>query len=177
MSASERQKNFFNICDECKIYCCRNARPPITLKRKKIIEEYLCQQNILSQNSFLTKKYTFPKEDERGFCIFYDKETRKCIIQAKKPETCVAGPVTFDINKRTQKIEWYLKKEEICPLAGTLFKDHEMFKEHLKSAKKEILRLVKQLNSKELKTILQREEPETFKICENKIGKNILEKV
>jgi Fe-S-cluster containining protein len=177
MNKMERQRNFFNICNECKIHCCRNARPPITLERKKIIEKYLHLQKTFSQNSFLTTEYTFPKEDEGGFCIFYDKRTRRCSIQVIKPETCVAGPVTFDINKRTQKIEWYLKKEEICPLAGILFKDEKMFKDHLTSAKKEILRLVNQLNSKELKAILKREEPETFKICENEIGKDILDKI
>jgi hypothetical protein len=118
--------------------------------------------------------YVFPREDEEGYCVFHDKETRKCLIHPVKPETCVAGPITFDINLETGKIEWFLKTEKICPLAGKLYKNQEMLQKHLKSAKKEILKLVHQLDPKALKTILKIEEPETFKIGEDEIEKEKL---
>jgi len=177
MMTSKRQEDFFAICNNCKICCCQNVKPPITSERRKIIEEYLKEQQIPIQNPFIQTMYTFPREDAEGYCVFYDKQTRKCKIHPVKPETCVAGPITFDINKQTQKIEWYLKMEKICPLAGVLHKNNEILKKHLESAKKEILRLVYGLDSEALKTILKIEEPETFKIDEDPIGSEILAKL
>jgi len=165
--ASKRQEDFFNVCANCKISCCQNARPPITSGRKKIIEEYLKKNKIPIKNPFTKTTYTFPREDAEGYCVFYEKHTRKCKIHPVKPETCVAGPITFDINRKTQKIEWYLKMEKICPLAGVIYNNGEMLKEHLESAKKEILKLVCGLDREALRAILKIEEPETFKIDED----------
>jgi len=174
---NKRQDNFFDICGQCKIHCCKNARPPITSKRRKIIEEYLKEQKVPIENAFVQVSYTFPKEDTEGCCVFYDKKTRKCLVHPVKPETCVAGPITFDINAKSKKIEWYLKMEEICPLAGVMHENKEAFQMHLESAKKEILRLVHELDTKALQTILKIEEPETFKIDEDVLEKDILDKL
>ncbi|MGQ9507552.1 MAG: YkgJ family cysteine cluster protein [Candidatus Bathycorpusculaceae bacterium] len=174
---SQREEDFFNVCANCKISCCQNARPPITSERKKIIEEYLKEQKIPIQNPFTKTMYTFPREDMEGYCIFYDKQTRKCKIHPVKPETCVAGPITFDINKQTRKIEWYLKMEKICHLARVLHKNGEMFKKHLESAKKEIHELVHGLEPEALRAVLKIEEPETFKIDEDTIENHVLNKL
>jgi len=173
----ERQNNFFDICGQCKISCCQNARPPITLKRKKIIETHLEKQRIPVEDLFAQTAYIFPNEDAEGYCIFYDKETRRCRIHPVKPETCVAGPVTFDINVKSQRIEWYLKMEDICPLAGVMHKNEEALRKHLETAKKEILNLVSELDSKALKAILKIQEPETFKIGEDIVEERVLDKV
>ena len=174
---SKRQTDFFDICGQCKISCCQNARPPTTIERRRIIEAYLKKQRIPVENPFVRTAYTFPREDAEGYCVFCDKKTRKCLIHPVKPETCVAGPITFDINMPNRKIEWYLKKEEICPLAGVLYKNKGTLQKHLKSAKKEIFRLVSELDSEALKAILKIEEPETFKIDEDNAGKDILGKL
>jgi len=174
---NKRQTDFFNICGQCKISCCQNARPPTTSKRRKIIEAYLKKQKIHVENPFVRTAYIFTREDAEGYCVFYDKKTRKCLIHFVKPETCVAGPITFDINMPSRKIEWYLKKEEICPLAGVLYKNKGTLQKHLKSAKKEIFRLVSELDSEALNAILKIEEPETFKIDEDNAGKDILSKL
>ncbi|MDI6691042.1 MAG: YkgJ family cysteine cluster protein [Candidatus Bathyarchaeota archaeon] len=174
---SQRQEDFFNVCTNCKISCCQNAKPPITSARKKIIEKYLKEQEIPIKNPFTKTMYTFPREDAGGYCVFYEKQTRKCKIHPVKPETCVAGPITFDINKQTQKIEWYLKWKKICPLAGVLHKNPEILKKHLDSAKKEILKLVHGLEPEALRAILKIEEPETFKIDQNPIESPILNKL
>lgn len=126
---------------------------------------------------FVESDYTYPMEDAEGHCIFYDKGSRKCRIHPVKPETCAAGPVTFDINRKTRKIEWYLKTEKICPLAGKIYEDKRLFNSHLQSARKEILRLIKELNPKALKAILKIEEPETFKVDEENAGEEILNKL
>jgi Fe-S-cluster containining protein len=174
---SHRQDNFFDVCGRCKISCCQNARPPVTSERRRIIEAYLKEHKICIDNPFVRAAYTFPNEDAEGYCILYDKKTRNCQVQSVKPETCVAGPITFDINTESQKIEWYLKTEKICPLAGKLNKNEPILKRHLESAKKEIVRLVRELNAEALRTILKIEEPETFKIGEDNMGKDVLSKL
>ena len=174
---SRRESSFFDVCSRCGGDCCRNARPPLTLKRKQIIETYLKKQKIPIDNAFVQASYVFPKDDAEGYCIFYDKKTAKCLIHSVKPETCVAGPITFDINIKTRKIEWHLKMEKICPLAGVLYKNKGVLKKHLESAKREILNLVSELDSEALKAILKIEEPELFKIGEDNIGKDILDKL
>lgn len=173
----ERQENFFDVCSQCKGQCCRNARPPTTLKRKNIIERYLKRQKVSIENPFVKEAYVFPKEDAEEYCIFFDKKTAQCLVHSVKPETCVAGPITFDINVHNRKIEWHLKKETICPLAGKLYRNGEILKKHVESAKKEILQLVYELDSEALKAILKIEEPETFKISEDNIETVILEKL
>lgn len=116
---------------------------------------------------FENAEYAFPRETQDGYCIFFDKTTKKCRIHSVKPETCVAGPITFDINKQTGKLEWFLKTEKICPLAGALYRDEESFEKHAKSAKNEVLSLVQDLDSEALRAILSIEEPDTFKIGED----------
>jgi len=131
----------------------------------------------VARNTFENGEYSFPKETEDGNCIFLDKTTKKCRIHSVKPETCVAGPVTFDINRRTGKIEWYLKTAKICPLADVLYRDKEAFEKHLKSAKHEILRLVQDLDAEALGAILTIEEPDTFKVGEDAVHSKVLSKL
>jgi hypothetical protein len=176
-AVDRKENDFFNVCSQCRTSCCIDARPPLTPKRIKIIETHLKKQKIPLEKPFMQTSYTFPREDTENYCVFNDRKTGKCLIHAVKPETCVAGPITFDINTKTQKIEWHLKKETICPLAGRLYADKERLGKHQALAKKEILRLVKELDSEALKTILKIEEPKTFKIGEDTIEKTILAKL
>ena len=90
-------------------------------------------------------------------------------MHSVKPETCVAGPITFDINFSTKKIEWFLKKGEICAYAATLYADKEAFKKHFKIAKEQITQLVRELDPEELRAIVKIDEPNTFKIGENNL--------
>lgn len=174
-----RQSNFFDTCSKCRTNysCCNNTTPPITDKRRKTIEAYLKAEEISLENPFVKTDYVFPRLDSDGYCIFHDKKTGKCIVHDVKPETCVAGPITFDVNKKTGKIEWYIKMEKICSLAGAMHKNKKSLQEHLQSAKKRILRLVNELDSEALRAILKKEEVETFKIDEDMVEKQILDKL
>jgi len=174
---TSRQNNSFQVCSKCKFNCCQNARPPITWKRKKIIENYLAAQGLRIEKPFDDTNYTFPRETREGFCILFDKENAKCLVHSVKPETCVAGPITFDINLQTGKIEWFLKSESICPLAGILHKHKEALEKHLNLAKKELQTLVHELDAEALCAILKMEEPETFKIGEDSLSPEILGKI
>jgi Fe-S-cluster containining protein len=161
-----RQNDFFETCSHCKTNwsCCHETTPPITIKRMKAIEDFLKERGIEVQDPFVKTNYVFPRLDEDGYCVFHDTKTRKCIVHPVKPETCVAGPITFDVNKNTGTIEWFIKMEKICPLAGRVFEDKTLLKSHVESAKKEMNRLIRELDSKELDAILKKDEPETFKI-------------
>ncbi len=163
---SKRQENFFDTCSKCKANwsCCHETTPPITSRRRKIIETFLIENEIGIETPFLEKGYVFPRLDEDGYCVFHDRRTRKCIIHSVKPETCVAGPITFDIERNTGKVEWYIKMEQICPLAGRVYEDTARMRRHLKSAKKEISTLIAELDSVALDAILKKDEPETFKL-------------
>ena len=165
-SEGKRQSNFFDVCSKCKTNydCCHGTRPPITGNRRRIIEEYLKKERIPIVDAFVEEEYVFPRENEEGYCVFHDMKRRKCKIHAVKPETCVAGPITFDINRKSGEIEWFIKMEKICPLAGVVYNDKKTLQKHLGSAKKELKRLVEELSAQELKAILRKDEPETFKI-------------
>jgi len=133
--------------------------------------------NILVSSPFENRDYAFPRETQDGYCIFFEKATKKCNIHPVKPETCVAGPITFDINHETGKIEWFLKTEKICQLAAALYQDKEAFEKYSKSAKTEVLKLVQNLDSEALRAILTIAEPDTFKFGEDNLNSKVAAKL
>lgn len=175
----KRQANFVDTCSKCKTHwgCCLGTRPPISSERRQIVEAYLKEHGILIEDAFVEEDYVFPREQASGYCVFRDGTTGKCVVHAVKPETCVSGPVTFDINRWTGRIEWFLKMEGICDLAGVVAKDRTLLERHLDSAKREITRLVKQLDGKALRAVLAKDEPETFKIGEDDVDGEMLDKL
>jgi len=176
--SEEAQKNCrFDVCCECKLGCCQDAKPPIINERKRIIEEYMRKEEISIENPFVQANYCFPAVDEMCFCIFYHKQTKKCLVHTVKPETCKAGPVTFDINRRTQKVEWFLKTAALCSFAERLHQDDTQFKAHFKVAKAGILRLIRGLDAEALRAIMIIEEPQTFKIGEDALPKEVIGKL
>jgi Fe-S-cluster containining protein len=177
--ANERQEDFFNTCSACKTQysCCNDTTPPITDNRRSIIETYLEKNKLGFEDAFVDDEYVFPRLVEGKYCVFHDKTTRKCMIHTVKPETCVAGPITFDINVQNRKIEWFIKKNSLCQLAGVVFDDKRIFTSHLEAAKKEILTLVHELDARALRAILRKGEPETFKIGEDYLDGAVLDKL
>jgi Fe-S-cluster containining protein len=172
----DRQKNFFDVCSRCRTNysCCHDTTPPITEERRRIIEDYLKQNGSDFENTFDQTDYVFPRLKADGYCVFQHGKSRRCLIHAVKPETCVAGPITFDVNVTTGKIEWFIKKESLCQLAGIVYRDKKLLNKHLASAKKEINHLVLRLPISELKAILKKDEPETFKIGEDQLDEKVL---
>jgi len=126
---------------------------------------------------FVKAGYSYPAVDEFLFCRFFDKETRKCAVHPVKPETCVAGPVTFDINLSTRKLEWFLKKSEICDFAPILHGNKVAFKKHFEIAKKQLTLLICELDPEELSAVLKIDEPQTFKIGEDDLPSEVIKKL
>jgi Fe-S-cluster containining protein len=176
---SQRQTDFFGTCNRCSTgwSCCHETMPPVTGRRRRIIKAYLRANKIPVENPFVEAEYVFPRLMADGYCVFHDEKTRRCLVHPVKPETCVAGPVTFDIRAETSRIEWFIKTDKICPLAGRVYVDKALLKKHLGSAKREISTLVKELDSEALRAVLKKEEPETFKIDEDNLEKSVLNKL
>ena len=176
-SANNGTTYSFDVCSRCKSICCQDAKPPLTEKRKKIIKKYLEEQKIKIVKPFAKKNYSFPNVDDLLYCGLFNKEMGKCLVHPVKPETCVSGPVTFDINFGTKKVEWFLKKAELCALAGVLFNDKVAFKDHFEVAKKVLTHLICQLDADELQAIVQIEEPQTFKVGEDDLPPIVVKKL
>ena len=167
----------FDVCSQCKLICCQDANPPLTSKRMETLRAYVEEQEIPVQKAFAGKEYFHPTSDSEGICVFYNKQTQKCRVHKVKPETCRAGPVTFGINLKTRKVEFYLKKGQICAFAKVLYENKELLSKHLEAAKPEILRLISELDADALKAILQIPEPQTFKIDENDLPTEVILKL
>ncbi len=163
----------FDVCAHCNIMCCQGANPPLSEKRKKIITEYLLKNSAAVSGLFVDDEYSHPSADSEGYCAFFNKKTGKCSVHLVKPETCVAGPITFDINLKTKKVEWFLKKANICAFAQILFEDKDRFNQHLNAAQLELMGLISELDGKALCAIIKIPEPETFKVGENDLPKEV----
>ncbi len=174
----EKGKTYsFDVCSQCKIYCCQDAKPPLTETRKKILKQYLKEQKIKIDQPFTKESYSYPAVDELLYCNFFNKETKKCSVHSVKPETCVSGPITFDVNFKTKKIEYFLKKSEICAYAGVLYSDKANFKTHFEEAKKQLTQVVCQLDADELREIVKIDEPHTFKVGEDDLPIMVVKKL
>lgn len=74
-------------------------------------------------------------------------------------------------------MEWFLKKDEICPLAGQLHRERETYRKHMNSAKHELRQLVRDLDAQALRAVLTVDEPQTFKVGEDSIAPSVLTKL
>jgi len=167
----------YDVCSQCKVTCCQDANPPLSSNRKKIITQHLKENKIHIEKSFTTDDYTHPSTDKKGICTFYNQKTKRCIVHCVKPETCVAGPITFDINYNTSMVEFFLKKTSICAYAGVLFNDKPALKQHYTVAREHIIELIKELSADELRALCKIDEPETFKFCEEPLPPEVAKKL
>ena len=146
-------------CDECQLGggCCFEARPPLTSERIKIL-----LANGVSRDDIDSGRYKRLKLKPDGFCVLF--QNGKCSIHSIKPETCVAGPFTFDM--KGSILEIYLKKENICPMVRLLKENKEVYDGLFEAAVDKIIDLVRKLPKEELAGILKIEEPETELVME-----------
>ncbi len=166
-----------DLCKQCKQSCCRDANPPLTIRRRQLISQFFKQHSRNFKNVIVEEEYCHPVTDDERICIFFDKHTQKCSIHPIKPETCRAGPITFDINLLTGKVEWFIKKSEICALAETLLRNPSRLRAHFEIAKKELTRLISELDATSIQAVLRIEEPQTDRIGENRLPEEILDKL
>jgi Fe-S-cluster containining protein len=154
------------ICRECEQGggCCFDARPPLTQER---IDTLLARGFGPEDIEFGRYKRLKVKED--GYCVMF--QDGRCKIHSFKPETCVAGPFTFDV--KGSILEIYMKKEGICPLVRHLKEDLSLYNELFDLSVSKIVELVEKLPPEELEEILKIEERETELVAEIRIKRSL----
>jgi Fe-S-cluster containining protein len=146
-------------CGKCHLGCgcCFEARPPLTQERIDILLE-----GGVSPEAVECAGYKRLRLKSDGFCVLF--QDGRCSVHAIKPETCVAGPFTFDMEGSILQI--FLKKESICPMAGYLLSDRRAYEELFEISVQKIVDLVRALPADELAEVLKIEEPETDLVAE-----------
>jgi Fe-S-cluster containining protein len=146
-------------CGECHLDggCCFEARPPLSQDRIDILLE-----NGVNPDAIEFAGYKRLRLKPDGFCLLF--QNGRCSIHSIKPETCVAGPFTFDMKGTLLQI--FLKKESICPMVRFLKVNRKAYDELFEVSLKKILDLVKAVPALEMAEILKIEEPETDLVAE-----------
>lgn len=145
------------ICMECGGHCCDDAHPPVIADRY----EELTSAGI-SPDVFEDCGYRRLKTHSDGTCILM--KDHKCTCHAIKPETCRAGPFTFDVDGGTIRI--FLKQARICPIVPLLKSEPEAYRQQYEQAITHITRLVGGLSEDEIREINRIDEPETDLVAE-----------
>lgn len=154
------------ICRECEQdgVCCFDARPPLTQERIDILLARGC-----SPEDIELGRYKRLRVREDGYCVMLQEG--RCKIHSFKPETCVAGPFTFDVKGAI--LEIYLKREGICPMVRHIKEDPGLYDELFDLSVSKIVELVEKLPPEELEEILRIEERETELVAEIRMKRSL----
>ena len=140
------------------------AMPPLTEKRIDIL-----MANGVSPEDIEIKGYKRLRLKPDGFCVLF--QDGKCSVHSVKPETCVAGPFTFDVKGRILQI--FLKKPSICPMVKVLKKDLKAYESLFELSVSKIVELVNDLPPEELLEIVKIDEPETELVAEISLTRSV----
>ena len=146
-------------CDDCHLAggCCFEARPPLSQKRIDILME-----NGVSADAIEFVGYKRLRLRQDGFWVLF--RDGKCSIHDIKPETCVAGPFTFDIEGDMLQI--FLKRESICPMVRFLRANRKAYDALFETSVEKIMDLIRSVPEEEMAQILQIDEPQTDLVAE-----------
>ncbi len=146
-------------CSECHLIggCCFDARPPLSQERIDIL-----LKNGVSADAVEFAGYKRLRLKPDGFCVLFQEG--KCSIHSIKPETCVAGPFTFDIKENVLQI--FIKRESICPMVRFLKANRKAFDGLFETSVERIMELVSSVPTLEMAEILKIDEPETDLVAE-----------
>jgi Fe-S-cluster containining protein len=144
------------ICDKCGGRCCYYARPPLTEERISILLD-----NGMTLDDVRFREHRSLDCKSTGFCVGFSDG--RCRVQHVKPETCTAGPFTFDV--RNGNLEIFLKKERICDMVSFLKGNPGAYHEQFELAVCMIQQLVRSLPPEELESVCRVGEPKTDKVA------------
>ena len=146
-------------CNECHLVggCCFDARPPLSQERIDIL-----LKNGVSADAVEFAGYKRLRLKPDGFCVLF--QDGKCSIHSIKPETCVAGPFTFDIKENVLQI--FIKRESICPMVRFLKANRKAYDGLFETSVEKIMDLVNSVPEAEMAEILKIDEPETDLVAE-----------
>ena len=141
----------------CGGHCCDDAHPPISMN---------CHQRLIaagvSPAVFETNGYRRLRTHPDHTCILM--KDSMCLIHAIKPETCRAGPFTFEVTG--DKIRIFLKHESICPIVPLLKEVPEAYGQQFDLAIQNITNLVAHLTDEEIDAVNRIDEPDTDLVAE-----------
>ena len=141
------------LCMACGGHCCDEAHPPISPGRHRA----LVAAGIPADSFEHREGYFRLRTHADNTCILM--KDHKCTCHAVKPETCRAGPFTFDVEGDTIRI--FLKHASICPLIPLLKEQPAAYHRQYERAAENITRLVAGLPEEEIEAINRIGEPET----------------
>lgn len=141
------------VCRECGARCCHMARPPLTMERREVLES-----RGAPPDSFCGGEYMHLAVKVDGFCTLL--RDGMCSMHECKPETCVAGPFTFEVLP-DGRIAMFLKEESICPLVGVLREDPGELSFQYGLALGSVRRLLRGLGRREIDALNAIDEPFT----------------
>jgi len=153
----EFEKTASAICARCGATCCHEARPPLSPGRVALL-----LANGVSPGDIEYAGYHRIRTRENGMCVMCSGG--KCRIHSFKPETCRAGPFTFDVEGETVRI--FLKHDSLCPLVAFLKADPAMYAVQFRVAVNNILSLARSLEPDELAVISAIPEPDCDLVAE-----------
>jgi hypothetical protein len=142
-----------SICMACGGHCCDEAHPPVSQERYRA----LIAAGIPAASFERKEGYFRLRTHKDNTCILM--VDHKCTCHAIKPETCRAGPFTFDVVNDTIRI--FLKQASICPIVPLLKEQPAAYHQQYERAAENIVRLVSGLPKEEIEAINRIEEPET----------------
>ncbi|MDD1716538.1 MAG: YkgJ family cysteine cluster protein [Methanolinea sp.] len=140
------------ICARCGGRCCKDANPPVSPDRIAAL-----QGLGIGKDDIEYAGYTRLRSQEGGMCVMFSGG--RCRIHSAKPETCVAGPFTFEVTDHTLSL--FLKRESSCPLVKHLNEDPEAYQAQYREAVRRLVRLIRSLPPGELEVISRIPEHET----------------
>ncbi len=154
------------ICGSCSLGggCCYEARPPLTDERIEILVK-----NGVGPEMVEFAGYKRLKLKDDGFCVLF--KDGHCSVHSIKPETCVAGPFTFDV--KGSILEIYLKQEKICPMVGYLKSNRDLYDSLFDLSVSNIINLVENIPRSEIEEIVKIEEPDTDLVAEIRLKKGL----
>jgi uncharacterized protein len=133
------------------------AMPPLTQRRIDILLANGIKNEHIEFNGYKRLRL---KPD--GYCVLF--HDGRCIVHSVKPETCMAGPFTFDVKGNILQI--FIKKPSICPMVKVLKEDRDAYNGLFELATGKIIDLLKDLPPQELAEIVKIDEPETELVAE-----------
>lgn len=141
------------ICMQCGGHCCHEAHTPVSGH----FYQRLLTGGVPPAAFSVNSGYRSVRSSPDGYCVLW--KNGKCSIHGIKPETCRAGPFTFDV--KGDVIEIFLKFESLCPVVRLFKEVPEAYDQQYTLAVKSISHLVSGLTEEELAVICRIEEPET----------------
>ena len=150
------------VCMACGGHCCNEAHPPISRERYSTL-----RAAGIPEAAFEHKEgyFRLRARKDNTCTLMVD---HKCTCHAVKPETCRAGPFTFDVEGN--RIRIFLKDASICPIVPLLREEPAAYQAQYDRAVENITRLVAGLSDAEIEAINRIDEPETELVADIPVG-------